>query len=113
MVFSRRLPMVETTPAPEYDEEQELRLADIPLRQACELIRIDLPHDQLEPLFERGVLPGCELCPVRRSPSGDPIVTVDGTLLALRREMAGCLCVRLLDGSEAARTTAGSADPSD
>ena len=73
---------------------EDLRLADIPLREMVELVRIDLPPDQMEPLLERGVLPGCQLCPVRRSPAGDPIVMVDGSLLAIRREMAGCLCVR-------------------
>ncbi len=74
----------------------DLRLGDIPLRQTVELIHIDLPMDQAEPLFERGLLPGCRICPVRSSPSGDPIVSVDGTLLAIRRETAECLCVRLL-----------------
>lgn len=73
---------------------EDLRLSAIPLGQTVELLRIDLPADELEPLLERGVLPGCRLCPVRLSPFGDPIVSVDGTLLALRREMAGCLCVR-------------------
>ena len=72
----------------------DLRLADVPLREEVELVRIDLPHDQMEPLLERGMLPGCRICPVRRSPFGDPIVMVDGSLIALRREMAGCLCVR-------------------
>ncbi len=73
-----------------------LRLPAIPLRQTVELVHIDLPADQAEPLLERGVLPGCKICPVRSSPSGDPIVSVDGSLLALRRETADCLCVRLL-----------------
>ncbi len=77
------------------EDEAELRLADIPLRQVVELVRIDLPSEQIEPLLERGVLPGCRLCPVRRSPFGDPVVDVDGSLLALRREVAGCMCVRL------------------
>lgn len=72
----------------------EQRLVDIPLREVVELVRIDLPADQMEPLLERGVLPGCQLCPVRRSPSGDPIVMVEGTLLAIRHEVAQCLCVR-------------------
>ncbi len=75
---------------------EDLRLGDIPLRQTVELVRIDLPVEQAEPLLERGVLPGCRLCPVRLSPAGDPIVSVDGWLLALRRETADCLCVRLL-----------------
>ena len=84
-----------THPAvPAGDPAAELRLVDIPLRETVELVRIDLPPDQMEPLLERGVLPGCLLCPVRRSPSGDPIVMVEGTLLAIRREVAKCLCVR-------------------
>lgn len=79
---------------PEPAPEDEFRLTDIPLREVVELVRIDLPADELEPLLERGVLPGCLMCPLRYSPAGDPIVRVDGSLLALRREMAGCLCVR-------------------
>jgi Fe2+ transport system protein FeoA len=73
-----------------------LRLADIPLRHTVELTHIDLPVDQAEPLLERGMLPGCRICPVRMSPGGDPIISVDGSLLAIRRETADCLCVRLL-----------------
>ena len=79
----------------------ELRLNDIPLREVVELVRIDLPLDQMEPLLERGVLPGCQICPVRRSPSGDPIVMVEGTLLAIRREVAKCLCVRRSESNAA------------
>lgn len=74
----------------------DLRLGDIPLRQEVELVSIDLPAELAEPLLERGVLPGCRICPVRSSPAGDPIVSVDGSLLALRRETAACLCVKML-----------------
>lgn len=73
-----------------------LRLADIPLGQEVELASMELSESDMEALLERGVLPGCRLCPVRRSPFGDPIVNVEGTMLALRREMASCLCVRRL-----------------
>ena len=73
---------------------RELMLGDVPLRQTVELVRIDLPMHQAEPLLERGLLPGCRICPVRTSPFGDPIVSLDGTHLALRRETADCLCVR-------------------
>jgi Fe2+ transport system protein FeoA len=72
----------------------DLSLAEIPLREMVELVRIDLPAEELEPLLELGLLPGCQLCPVRRSLFGDPVLLVDGALIALRREMAGCLCVR-------------------
>ena len=80
----------------EQEGAAELRLPDVPFRQTVELTHIDLPADQAEPLLERGVLPGCKICPIRTSPSGDPIVSVDGSLLALRKETADCLCVRLL-----------------
>jgi len=74
----------------------ELRLGDVPLRQIVELVSIDLPLEQAEPLLERGVLPGCKICPLRSSPSGDPIVSIDGAVIALRKETAECLCVKLL-----------------
>lgn len=83
------------------EDMQDLRLAHVPLGQTVELVSIDLPEDEHEPLLERGMLPGCRMCPVRVSPFGDPIVEVEGTLLALRREMAGCLCVRLALASDA------------
>lgn len=72
----------------------DLRLAHVPMRETVELVRMDLPEDQARPLMERGVLPGCRMCPLRMSPSGDPVVLVDGTVLALRRELADCLCVK-------------------
>lgn len=74
-----------------------MRLGQVPMRQVVELVSIDLPADQAEPLFERGILPGCRICPIRSSPSGDPIVEIDGALLALRKETAECLCVRLIN----------------
>lgn len=72
-----------------------LTMREVPLRQMVELVSIDLPLDEVEPLLERGILPGCRMCPVRQSPSGDPILLVDGLLIAVRRETAGCLCVKL------------------
>ena len=73
-----------------------LRLGEVQISQEVELVSIDLPDNQAEPLFERGFLPGCRICPVRSSPSGDPIVDVDGSQMALRRETADCLCVKAL-----------------
>ncbi len=67
---------------------EELHLGQVPLRQMVELVSIDLPPDQAEPLLERGILPGCRMCPVRWSPAGDPIISIDGSLLALRKETA-------------------------
>jgi Fe2+ transport system protein FeoA len=73
---------------------QEIRLSDVRLREVVELVRFDLPDEAATPLMERGLLPGCQICPTRRTPFGDPVVVVDGTVLALRREVARCLCVR-------------------
>jgi len=78
----------------------ELRLSQIRLRETVELIGFDLSEEAAAPLMERGVLPGCSLCPMRRTPSGDPVVMVDGSLIALRREIASCLCVRRTSDSE-------------
>ncbi len=72
----------------------ELRLIDVPLMQSVELVRIDLPQEQMERLLEIGVLPGCRLCPVRHSPFGDPILEIEGSMIAVRKEVAACLCVR-------------------
>ena len=55
---------------------EDLRLVDIPLQHTVELVHIDLPVDQAEPLLERGVLPGCRICRVRMSPAGDVAVRV-------------------------------------
>jgi Fe2+ transport system protein FeoA len=78
----------------------ELRLHDIALHEEVELVRLDLSDDAAGPLMERGILPGCRLCPVRRTAFGNPIFRVDGTLLALRPEVARCLCVRRLKDGE-------------
>lgn len=74
----------------------DLSLLDVDLDQVVELVRMDMTEEQMLPLLELGVMPGCHLCPVRHSPAGDPIVMVDGTMLALRRSVADCLCVKLL-----------------
>lgn len=72
---------------------QDMQLRDVGLDQWVELVRFDLPEDQAEALMERGLLPGCRLCPLRLAPSGDPIIEVDGVVLALRREIAACIRV--------------------
>ena len=89
--MSLRLPVTDAGRDP---DDREIFLNEVALRQVVELVRIDLPADEMEPLLERGFLPGCEICPVRTSPSGDPIVMVEGSLMALRRETACCLCVK-------------------
>lgn len=70
-------------------------LAEVPLEEEVVLVRMDVAGEDVEPLLERGIVPGCKLCPVRHAPVGGPTVySVDGCLVALRREIASCLCVR-------------------
>ena len=70
-------------------------LSDVPLEEEVVLVRIDVAGDDVVPLLEQGIVPGCKLCPVRHAPAGGPTVyRVDGALVALRRETASCLCVR-------------------
>lgn len=77
------------------DTPADRMLADVPLQEEVVLVRIDVAGDDVEPLLERGIVPGCKLCPVRHAPAGGPTVyRVDGELVALRRETASCLCVR-------------------
>ncbi len=77
------------------------RLTELPLGEEAELEAMELPEAEQYSLMERGVIPGCRIALVRRSPSGDPIVRVEGTVLALRRELASCLRVRRVVGDAA------------
>lgn len=84
----KRLPEAAQKPA-------DRMLADVPLEEEVVLVRIDVAGEDVEPLLERGIVPGCTLCPVRHAPAGGPTVyRVDGALVALRKETASCLCVR-------------------
>jgi Fe2+ transport system protein FeoA len=74
------------------------RLTEISLRETVELVELQLPQAQAASLMECGVLPGCSICPLRHSPSGDPVVMVDGVVLALRREVARGLRVKSVAG---------------
>jgi ferrous iron transport protein A len=60
------------------------------------LDRIDLPEDDARRLMELGFLPGHTITPAHSAPGGDPrVFRVDGTEIALRRETARKLILRL------------------
>ncbi len=70
-------------------------LADVPLDEEVVLVRMDVDGEDIEGLLERGIVPGCKLCPVRHAPAGGPTVyRVDGDLIAMRKDIASCLCVQ-------------------
>lgn len=58
--------------------------------------RIDLPHDVAQRLMELGFLPGTVVTRALSAPGGDPrVFRVDGSEVALRRETAAKLLLRL------------------
>jgi ferrous iron transport protein A len=60
------------------------------------LDRIDLPEDDARRLMELGFLPGHTVIPAHSAPGGDPrVFRVDGTEIALRRETARKLILRV------------------
>jgi ferrous iron transport protein A len=71
-------------------------LMDLRHGDAAILEGIDLPTDDARRLMELGFLPGTQITAGRSAPGGDPrVFQVDGSEIALRRETARRLTVRL------------------
>ena len=72
------------------------RLADLREGEAAILDSIDLPADFATRLMELGFLPGMSVTVARSAPGGDPrVFRVDGSEVALRRETAAQLLVKM------------------
>ncbi len=71
-------------------------LLDLRRGDAAILERIDLPADDARRLMELGFLPGTRITAGLSAPGGDPrVFQVDGSEIALRRETARRLKVRV------------------
>lgn len=71
-------------------------LVDLRQGDAAILDRIDLPGDDARRLMELGFLPGTRVTAGFSAPGGDPrVFQVDGSEIALRRETARLLTVKL------------------
>ena len=71
-------------------------LVDLGRGDAAILDRIDLPGEDARRLMELGFLPGARITAGQSAPGGDPrVFQVDGSEIALRRETARKLKVRL------------------
>ena len=71
-------------------------LVDLRKGDAGILDRIDLPGDDARRLMELGFLPGARVTAGLSAPGGDPrVFQVDGSEIALRRETARNLKVRV------------------
>jgi len=86
-------------PALEPRPARSASLVDLRRGDAAILERIDLPGEDARRLMELGFLPGARVTAGLTAPGGDPCVfQVDGSEIALRRETASRLKVRV-DGS--------------
>jgi ferrous iron transport protein A len=71
-------------------------LLDLRRGDAAILDHIDLPSDDARRLMELGFLPGAQVTAGLSAPGGDPrVFQVDGSEIALRRETARKLRVRI------------------
>jgi len=71
-------------------------LVDLRRGDAAVLEGIDLPKDEARRLMELGFLPGARITAGLSAPGGDPrVFQVDGSEIALRRETARRLKIRL------------------
>jgi Fe2+ transport system protein FeoA len=71
-------------------------LLDLRRGEAATLERIDLPREDARRLMELGFLPGTRITAGLSAPGGDPrVFQVDGSEIALRRETAKRVSVRL------------------
>ena len=72
------------------------KLADLNEGETAVLDGIDLPHDLAVRLMELGFLPGTSVTAARCAPGGDPrVFRVDGTEIALRRDTASRLTLKI------------------
>jgi ferrous iron transport protein A len=80
-------------------------LVDLRRGDAAILERIDLPGEDARRLMELGFLPGTRVTAGLSAPGGDPrVFRVDGSEIALRRETARRLKVRLRRRGEPGRS---------
>ncbi len=76
--------------------EPAATLVDLRRGDAAILDRIDLPGEDARRLMELGFLPGAPVTAGLSAPGGDPrVFQVDGSEIALRRETARLVKVRL------------------
>ena len=76
--------------------EATATLMDLRRGDAAILDRLDLPGEDAKRLMELGFLPGTQITAGLSAPGGDPrVFQVDGSEIAIRRETASLVKVRL------------------
>ena len=95
----------------EFTETPHASLMDLRKGDAAILEGIDLPAEDARRLMELGFVPGTRITAGNSAPGGDPrVFQVDGSEIALRRDTARRLTVRIDKDVEYAKN-AGGANP--
>jgi Fe2+ transport system protein FeoA len=77
-------------------------LCDLAVGESGILEDFDMPQSIAEHLMNLGFVPGLEILVARSGPGGNPrVYRVDGTEVALRRDLSRCIAVRPLSDAEA------------
>ena len=77
-------------------------LSDLTLGESAILDSFEMPHAVAEHLMNLGFIPGLEVLFARSGPGGNPrVYRVDGTEVALRRDLSRCIFVRPMREAEA------------
>jgi Fe2+ transport system protein FeoA len=77
-------------------------LGDLAVGERGILGEFDMPQSIAEHLMNLGFVPGLEILVARSGPGGNPrVYRVDGTEVALRRDLSRCIGVRPLRGAKA------------
>jgi Fe2+ transport system protein FeoA len=70
-------------------------LSDLAIGESGILEDFDMPQNIAEHLMNLGFVPGLEVLVARTGPGGNPrVYRVDGTEVALRRDLSRCISVR-------------------
>ena len=70
-------------------------LCDLAVGESAILDNFDMPQHIAEHLMNLGFVPGLEVMVARTGPGGSPrVYRVDGTEVALRRDLSRCISVR-------------------
>jgi Fe2+ transport system protein FeoA len=77
-------------------------LFDLAVGESGILEDFNMPQTIAEHLMNLGFVPGLEVLVARSGPGGNPrVYRVDGTEVALRRDLSRCIAVRALTSAEA------------
>ncbi len=82
--------------------DQNSTLCDLAVGESGILENFDMPQSTADHLMNLGFVPGLEVLVARSGPGGNPrVYRVDGTEVALRRDLSRCIGVRPLRHTEA------------